>query len=200
MQRTPLHDVACSIARTVDLVGEWWTPLIVRDLFAGLTRFEDLRRDLGIASNVLSARLERLEENAIVERRRYQERPPRDEYVLTEKGRDLFPILATILAWGDRWLAGDDGPPALFIHKDCGQVTTAVVVCSHCGECRARAAGRGRAPRSSAAISNPMAAESTSRQGISQLTNHRHLPHAQRSRLPPHSDRGGQGWTAGAEA
>ena len=133
VQRTSLDDMACSIARTVDLVAEWWTPLILRDLFAGVRRFEDLRRDLGIASNVLTARLERLLEHGIINRRRYQESPPRSEYVLTEKGRDLYPILATIMAWGDRWLAGDDGPPALLIHQDCGQETTATIVCSECG-------------------------------------------------------------------
>ena len=128
-----MHDVACSIARTVDLVGEWWTPLILRDLFSGVRRFEDLRRDLSIASNVLTARLERLAEHGVIERRLYQETPPRFEYVLTEKGRDLYPILATMMAWGDRWLAGDAGPPALLIHEDCGKVTTATVVCSECG-------------------------------------------------------------------
>jgi DNA-binding HxlR family transcriptional regulator len=118
----------------VDLVGEWWTPLILRDLFAGLSRFEDLRRDLGIATNVLSSRLERLVEKGIVERRLYQERPPRHEYVLTEKGRDLFPILAVIMAWGDRWLSGEEGPPVLLVHEDCGKAVSAVPACSHCGE------------------------------------------------------------------
>jgi len=133
VQHKPLDDMACSIARTVDLIGEWWTPVILRDLFAGVRRFEDLRRDLGIASNVLTARLERLAEHGVVERRQYQDSPPCDEYAITEKGRDLYPILATIMAWGDRWLAGDDGPPALLIHKDCGHTTTATVVCSECG-------------------------------------------------------------------
>jgi DNA-binding HxlR family transcriptional regulator len=133
VRRTPLDKMACSIARTVDLVGEWWTPLILRDLFAGIRRFEDLRRDLGIASNVLDARLNRMTKHGIVERRRYHDTPPRFEYVLTEKGRDLYPVLATIMAWGDKWLAGEEGPPALMVHEDCGQVTSAVVVCSHCG-------------------------------------------------------------------
>lgn len=122
----------CSIARTVNLVGEWWTPLILRDLFLGLRRFEDIRRDLGIATNVLTVRLERLVEHDIVERRKYQDAPARFEYELTEKGKDLFPILAALTAFGDKWLAEPAGPPALLVH-DCGHAATAVVVCDHCG-------------------------------------------------------------------
>lgn len=124
--------MSCSIARTIDLIGEWWTPLILRDLFQGHSRFEDIRRNLGIASNVLSVRLERLLEHDIVARRQYQDAPPRFEYLLTEKGRDLFPILATLSAFGDRWLAADGEPEAPFIH-DCGQPAAAVATCAHCG-------------------------------------------------------------------
>jgi DNA-binding HxlR family transcriptional regulator len=123
----------CSIARTVDLIGEWWTPLILRDLFLGLTKFEDIRRDLGIASNVLTVRLERLLEHGIVERRQYQDAPARHEYVLTEKGHDLFPVIAVLTAYGDRWLAGEAGPPALMIHHDCGLPASALTVCNRCG-------------------------------------------------------------------
>ena len=109
MQRTSLADFHCSVARTVDIIGEWWTPLILRDAFYGRTRFEDFQRSLGVARNVLTVRLERMVETGIMERRRYQERPPRDEYVLTDKGRDLFPVIAALLAWGDRWTAGRPG-------------------------------------------------------------------------------------------
>lgn len=125
--------MSCSIARTIDLIGEWWTPLILRDLFQGHSRFEDIRRNLGIASNVLSVRLERLLEHDIVSRRQYQDAPPRFEYLLTEKGRDLFPIMATLTAFGDRWLATPDAPPAPFTH-DCGHPADAVVTCGHCGD------------------------------------------------------------------
>lgn len=125
--------ICCSIARAVDVVGQRWTPLILRDMFAGMTRFEDIRRDLGIASNVLAARLEELERNGVVERRQYHDRPARYEYVLTVKGRDLYPVIATLLAWGDKWLAGASGPPALTVHADCGHVTTAKTVCAKCG-------------------------------------------------------------------
>src|SRR6185312_16370949 len=113
-------DISCSIARAVDVIGQRWTPLIVRDLFAGMTKFEDIRRDLGIASNILATRLDDLERHRIVERRQYQSTPARHEYVLTEKGRDLYPVIATLLAWGDKWLPGPDGPPALIVHTDCG--------------------------------------------------------------------------------
>lgn len=126
-------DISCSIARALDVVGQRWTVLVLRDLFAGMARFEDIRRDLGIASNVLASRLEDLERHAVVERRLYQSTPPRHEYVLTEKGRDLYPVIVTLLAWGDKWTAGADGLPALLIHTECGCVTTARTVCAECG-------------------------------------------------------------------
>ncbi|MFN3006208.1 winged helix-turn-helix transcriptional regulator [Mycolicibacterium wolinskyi] len=134
MPKQSFGDISCSIARAVDVVGQRWTPLILRDLFAGLTRFEDIRRDLGIASNVLTARLDELESHGIVERRQYQTAPVRYEYLLTEKGRDLYPVIATLVAWGDKWLAGADGPPALLRHNTCGRITTAKTVCAECGE------------------------------------------------------------------
>lgn len=114
-------------------MGQRWTPLILRDLFAGMTRFEDIRCDLGIASNVLAERLADLERHGVVERRQYQSMPTRHEYVLTDKGSDLYPVIATLLAWGDKWLAGADGPPALIVHSDCGNVTVAKTVCAGCG-------------------------------------------------------------------
>ncbi|MGW6118864.1 winged helix-turn-helix transcriptional regulator [Nocardia sp. NPDC055165] len=132
MAKVDLADIACSIARTVGIVGERWTPLILRDLFLGISRFEDLRRDLGIASNVLTDRLRTLCDHGIVETRVYQENPTRTEYVLTDRGRDLYPILTMLLAWGDRWLAGADGPPLSVVHRDCGHVTEGVVVCRAC--------------------------------------------------------------------
>ncbi len=134
MRRTSLADFHCSVARTVDVIGEWWTPLIVRDAFYGRTRFEDLQRSLGLARNVLAARLDRMVETGIMERRRYQEHPPRDEYVLTTKGRDLFPIIAALLAWGDKWTAGEDGPPLLLVHQPCGKPGSLRATCDQCGE------------------------------------------------------------------
>lgn len=133
MPRHALTEIACSIARATEIVGERWTPLILRDLFVGMSRFEVLRRDLGIASNVLTARLDKLEQHGIVQRHQYQTNPVRHEYLLTVKGHDLYPVIATLVAWGDKWLAGEDGPPALIVHTDCGDATAAVTVCSECG-------------------------------------------------------------------
>jgi DNA-binding HxlR family transcriptional regulator len=133
MKRTSLADFRCSIARSVDVIGEWWTPMILRDAFYGRTRFEDFQRSLGVARNVLALRLGRLVDAGIMERRRYEEHPPRDEYVLTEKGRDLFPVIAALLAWGDRWTAGEEGPPLLLIHS-CGQPGHLKATCDQCGE------------------------------------------------------------------
>lgn len=121
----------CSVARTLDIVGEWWTLLIVRNLLMGQTRFEAIQGDLGIARNILSDRLSTLVEHGIVERRRYQEHPERYEYHLTEKGRDLWPVVNALMAWGDRW-ASPDGPPIVLQHS-CGERTKAGAVCEHCG-------------------------------------------------------------------
>src|SRR2546422_8971926 len=124
----------CSVARTLEIVGEWWTPLILRDAFLGLSRFEELQSSLGIARNVLTKRLTTLVQAGIMERQRYQEHPERFECLLTEAGRALFPIVVSLLEWGDRWTAGEAGPPPLLIHEPCGQAVDAVLTCSWCGE------------------------------------------------------------------
>jgi DNA-binding HxlR family transcriptional regulator len=118
----------------MDVIGEWWTPLILRDLFVGISRFEDLRRDLGIATNVLSDRLGTLVREGIVEQVPSRPGSTRSEYKLTAKGRDLYPVILAVMAWGDRWAGGEHGPPALIRHLDCGRDTAARVVCAHCGE------------------------------------------------------------------
>jgi DNA-binding HxlR family transcriptional regulator len=122
----------CSVARTLEVVGERWTLLIVRDAFLGVRRFEDFQRSLGIARNVLSDRLARLVEAGVLERRRYHERPPRDEYRLTEKGRELRTALVALKDWGDRHLA-PNGPPRLVEHTGCGGAAVATLVCDGCG-------------------------------------------------------------------
>ena len=133
MKRTPFANWPCSIARTVDLLGDWWTPLVLRELFYGTKRFDDFQRVLGIGRNILTQRLNRLVAEGIVERVPYQQRPVRSEYVLTAKGRDLFPVLAAINSWGDRWLATEAGVPVVLHHASCAHDTSAAVVCSHCG-------------------------------------------------------------------
>jgi DNA-binding HxlR family transcriptional regulator len=125
------HQV-CSIARTLELVGDRWTLLIVRDAMRGVRRFDDFRGKLGLAQNVLSDRLSRLTEAGVLERHRYQERPDRYEYRLTQQGKDLWPTLMSLLLWGDRYLA-PDGPPLLVSHRDCGGQLTEQLTCATCG-------------------------------------------------------------------
>lgn len=134
MQRTSFADITCSIARTLDAAGEWWSPLILRDVHLGITRFDELRRDLGISRKVLSERLERLVEQGVLARRAYSEHPPRHDYLLTKKGRELVDVLLAMVAWGDRWTAGSAGPPVLLRHQRCGELTHAEISCASCGE------------------------------------------------------------------
>ena len=134
MQRTHFGDMACSIARTFDVAGEPWSPLIIRDIWLGVTRFDEIQRDLGISRKVLAERLKWLVANGVLEQHAYHERPPRHEYRLTQKGFELADVLLAIAAWGDRWAAGDDGPPALFRHRSCGELTHAELRCAQCGE------------------------------------------------------------------
>ena len=139
----------CSIARTLELIGERWTILIIRDAFLGVRRFDDFQRSLGVARNVLQGRLERLVEHGILERVRYQERPERFEYRLTEKGIDLWPVVVSLLAWGDRH-AAPDGPPVILEHRGCGGGVNDRRICEKCGALlgpRDVKARRGPAPR-----------------------------------------------------
>ena len=132
MRQTSFADFHCSLARSLDLIGDWWTPLIIRDVSLGLERFDDLATNLGISRNLLTTRLKALVEANILERVRYCERPPRDRYRLTPAGRELVPILAALTVWGDRWTAPPEGPPMLFRHD--GHRCTPTVCCSACGQ------------------------------------------------------------------
>ncbi len=123
----------CSVAQCLEVVGEWWSLLILRDAFLGIRRFDDFQARLGISRNVLNQRLCRLVEHGVLERVPYQEHPPRHEYRLTDKGRDLWLVVAALRQWGDKW-AAPDGPPLDVIHTACGHVTDAVPTCSQCGE------------------------------------------------------------------
>jgi len=125
---------ACSLAKSLEVIGERWSLLIVRDVMNGNRRFSGIQASLGIARNVLSARLQRLLDEDILERRAYQESPPRHEYFLTEKGLDLWPILIALMHWGDRHSAGPDGPPLVVRHKDCGGEVSDRGICEACGE------------------------------------------------------------------
>ncbi len=126
--------MACSIARSLAVAGEPWSPLVIRDVYMGIARFDDLQRDLGISKKVLAERLKHLVEAGMLERRPYSERPPRHEYVLTRMGQEFMDVLMAMVAWGDRWTAGDAGPPVLYRHHACGQIAHVEPRCSVCGE------------------------------------------------------------------
>jgi DNA-binding HxlR family transcriptional regulator len=133
VQRTSFSDVNCSVAQFLEVVGEWWSLLIIRDAFLGVRHFDDFQARLGISRNILSERLNHLVDNGVLKRVPYQEHPPRSAYRLTDKGRDLWHVLTAMRQWGDRW-AAPDGPPLKTRHTACGRVVQAVAVCSHCGE------------------------------------------------------------------
>ena len=134
MRQTSFADFHCSLARSLDVVGDWWTPLIVRDVGMGLSRFDQFVADLGISRNLLATRLDDLVANGILERHQYQDRPPRYRYTLTAAGLELVPILMSLTAWGDRWFTPPGGPPLRFRHRTCGEEFTPQECCSECGE------------------------------------------------------------------
>src|SRR2546426_3516868 len=131
MYRTSFAGMHCSLARSLEVMGDWWTPLILRDLYFGLGRFADIAEDLGVSKNLLSTRLVALVERGLVERQRYSEHPPRDRYVLTTAGRELVPVLMALTTWGDRWVGPREGPPVQFEHRACGKIVKPQVVCVH---------------------------------------------------------------------
>ena len=133
MRWNELSSENCSLARALAAVGDRWTLLILRDAFLGVRRFDDFQRSLGIARNVLNTRLQRLVDAGVLERRRYQERPERFEYRLTEMGLDLWPAIVALMNFGDRHLIGDEGPPMLVEHRDCGGRVTDFGTCESCG-------------------------------------------------------------------
>jgi DNA-binding HxlR family transcriptional regulator len=123
----------CSVAKSLELIGERWTMLVVREVFLGNRRFDEIATRLGIARNVLTTRLARLVDEGVLAKVRYQERPERFEYRLTEKGIDLWPIMVSLIQYGDRYYA-PQGPPLVLRHKSCGGRVDAHRICSTCGE------------------------------------------------------------------
>ncbi|MET9888951.1 helix-turn-helix domain-containing protein [Streptomyces sp. NPDC006465] len=134
MRRTSFDNWPCSIARTVDVLGDGWTLLVLREVYYGESRFDGFINTLGIARNTLTDRLRRLEDAGLLRRSVYQRDPVRHEYLLTDKGSDFFGVLAAINAWGDRWQADDGGIPVVMRHTTCDHDTQAQVVCSSCGD------------------------------------------------------------------
>ena len=155
--RSDYDNQVCSIARSLEVVGERWTILVLREVFLGVRRFDEIQNDLGIARNVLTSRLEKLVGEGVLEKRRYSERPPRFEYVLTEKGLDLWPVVVSLMQWGDRHEAPPEGPPVVLTHRDCGGEVTSHRTCERCGAAlgaarsarQAGAVGAGEAPAGS---------------------------------------------------
>ncbi|HEY4410626.1 MAG TPA: helix-turn-helix domain-containing protein [Acidimicrobiia bacterium] len=134
MPRRPFNQ-ACSIARTLEIVGERWSLLVLRDMWVrGPRRFDQLQRNLTVARNILTDRLDTLIEGGVVERRLYQTKPDRYEYYLSEIGAELVPVLLSLVKWGDRHLAGKEGPPSLFRHKGHDHFADPVTVCRVCGD------------------------------------------------------------------
>src|SRR3954469_12125560 len=134
MQRTDFSQMTCSIARSLAVAGEPWSPLVLRDVWVGINRFDDIQSDLGISRKVLTERLKALVEEGMLERRQCSERPPRYEYALTLKGSGFVDVLMAMAAWGDRWTAGEAGPPVLRRHRPCGHVMEVELRCSACGD------------------------------------------------------------------
>lgn len=133
VERKSFAGMHCSVAQCLEVVGEWWSLLIIRDAFLGVTRFDEFQDRLGIARNILNQRLTRLVDEGILDKVAYSDHPPRYDYRLTTKGRDLWPIVTAMRQWGDKY-AAPDGPPMRVMHKKCGKVSHAVMTCSSCGE------------------------------------------------------------------
>jgi DNA-binding HxlR family transcriptional regulator len=129
----PAQPRECSVARTLEIVGEKWALLVLREVFLGNRRFDEMVHRIGAPRDTLAARLRSLVSAGILQRRQYLEHPARYEYRLTEAGRDLYPVILTLMGWGDKYLAGEDGPPMVIEHS-CGHHLVAKVVCEACGE------------------------------------------------------------------
>lgn len=134
MRWSEIGDQRCSIARTLSVVGDRWTLLVLREAFLRTRRFDDFQRRTGAPRPILAERLRDLVEHGIFERRPYGNHPDRYEYRLTEKGLELYPVVVSLLTWGDRWMADDDGAPVSLRHDECGHIVHPELACPECGE------------------------------------------------------------------
>ena len=134
MKWSEIGEQRCSVARTLSVIGDRWTLLVLREAFMRTRRFEDFQRLTGAPRPILADRLRGLVEHGILERRPYGNHPDRFEYRLTEKGRDLYPVLVSLLRWGDTWMPDDGGPPVVLRHEACGHEVHPELACPHCGE------------------------------------------------------------------
>ena len=134
MRKASFADMHCSIAQSLEILGEWWTLLVLRDAFLGVRRFEDFVERLGISRNVLTSRLQTLVEAGVLERHPYDEARGRYDYVLTEKGRALWPVMTALRQWGDEWILGHEHAPVVLEHRGHDHLTTVQTTCDVCGE------------------------------------------------------------------
>lgn len=134
MRWDELDQQPCSLARTLSVVGDRWTLLVLRECFLGVRRFDDFENRLGVTRHVLAERLKKLTEAGVLIKQPYQQRPLREEYRLTEKGHDLYPAVLALVNWGDRHMSGAEGAPIRHVHKPCGHTMHGLLVCSECSE------------------------------------------------------------------
>lgn len=134
MRRDRIAAQRCSIARSSAVIGDPWSLLVIREVFLGHRRFTELVRYTGAQPSVVSERLKRLVDAGVLERREYQQHPPRQEYRLTPMGKDLQPVLLALTHWGDTHLDDGGGPPVVNVHTTCGNQVEPVMVCGHCRE------------------------------------------------------------------
>jgi DNA-binding HxlR family transcriptional regulator len=134
MRWSDIADSRCSIARALSVVGDRWTLLLLREAFLGATRFEEYHQNTGASRHLVAERLKLLVDHGVFDRVRYSDRPERFEYTLTEKGRDLYPVILSLLAWGDRWAAHEEGTSLTLVHEPCGASVTPQLRCPACDE------------------------------------------------------------------
>lgn len=134
MKWDDIQQLPCSIARTLSVIGDRWTLMIIRECFLGVRRFEQFQKHLGISRHRLSDRLSKLTDEGVLRKVAYQESPIRYDYRLTRKGVDLYPVLMAMAHWGDTWMDDGNGPPMLYQHQKCGQTMHMALHCSACGE------------------------------------------------------------------
>jgi DNA-binding HxlR family transcriptional regulator len=142
MRWEELDQQPCSLARALSVLGDRWTLLVLRECFLGIRRFDGFEQRLGITRHVLADRLKKLVEAGLLSKEAYQQRPLREEYRLTAKGLDLYPVMLALANWGDRHMSGTQGPPLRHVHRSCGRQMHGVLVCSECGEALAPGAVR----------------------------------------------------------
>ncbi len=134
MRWDEIDDSLCGLARTLGVIGDRWTMLVLRECFLGTRRYDDFQQNLGAAPHIVAARLKKLVEHKVLEKRRYQDHPPRYEYRLTERGLELYPAFVALIGWGEKWLKSPQGPATIRTHKGCNHRLHIVPTCAACGE------------------------------------------------------------------